>query len=550
MKGKHFILIILVVGFVVYFLSLFGNFLWDDEEQVVNNALVHSISNIPDLFAGSTFNTGGAGGLAGMYYKPMMSVVFAVIYTVFGANSFFFHLLQVLIHLANTILVFFLFEHFFSRQWIQTDTKADLNRWLSGGLSLLFLVHPINSEAVVYISALQDVLFLFFGLLALLVVTREKELIKPLNKLRLNPYLVSSLLLSLSLLSKETGFVCVAILIIYLFLFKKESIKKYFLYVFIFSCIYFILRFAVARVGLSKEGISPIMRVTLGERLISIPQIIFFYLKTFVWPKDLAIALHWVVSEASFSNFYLPLIFDLLFFSTIIGYSALLYRKRSPYFKIFLFFLLWFVSGLGIHLQIVPLDMTVAERWFYLPMVGLLGMICVIVLELCEFGLMSKTRFEIFRFVGLVLLVFLSLMTFNRTLDWADGLTLFSHDVQLNPDAFDLQNNLGVELYRVERIDEAKFHFEKSTVLAPYWWTNWNNLGAVYEQEGDFEKAEEYYQNAINNGEYYLAYENYALILIKQERLEDAKAFLETDALLKFPYNERLNTMYLYLLSL
>lgn len=570
MKIKHCILIIITVGFAIYFLSLFGSFLWDDEEQVVNNTLAHSISNIPELFTGSTFNTGGAGGLSGIYYKPLMSVCFALLYILFGPNAFFFHLLQLVLHICNSILLFLLFERFFRNRRIRTlrlgstrfdfahhkslttsrSGQADINRWLSFGLALLFLVHPINIEAVAYISALQDALFLFFGLLALLVVIREKELSKPLEKIRLSPYLLAGLLLLLSLLSKETGFIFVIIVCLYLFMFKNKKKLRDYVYLFISLFIYCALRFAVAGVGLSKGGISPIMRVSFGERLLNIPLIILFYLKTFLYPDKLAIAQHWLIKEPSFGQFFLPLILILLFFGALAIFGYLLFRRKSPNFKLFIFFFLWFVFGLGLHLQIVPLDMTVAERWFYLPVAGLLGVIAVIMMELVTSGWINEKRFEYLKFVGLAILFFLSFRTFNRTLDWANGLTLFTHDASINPEAFDLENNLGVELFRKGEIDEAKIHFEKSTKLAPYWWTNWNNFGAVYDHYGDFTKAEEYYKKALNNGDYYLAYENYTLILIKQEKFNDAKAFLETEALLKFPYNERLNAAYLYILSL
>jgi len=156
---------------------------------------------------------------------------------------------------------------------------------------------------------------------------------------------------------------------------------------------------------------------------------------------------------------------------------------------------------MGLHLQIFPLDMALAERWFYFPIAGLLGLVLI---SGSQFNLFNQKKLLYF-FVILIIFA-LSIRTFIRTFDWRNGLTLFSHDIKLSGKSFNLENNLGVGLFRTGRVEEAAIHFENSTKLAPYWWTNWNNLGAVAEAEGDLESAEKHYKKAIGNGKYYLAY--------------------------------------------
>lgn len=139
-----------------------------------------------------------------------------------------------------------------------------------------------------------------------------------------------------------------------------------------------------------------------------------------------------------------------------------------------------------------------------------------------------------------ILIIFIfSVRSFIRVLDWQNGLALYSRDIKKNS-SFDLQNNLGVELFRAGRFDQAKKYFEISTDLAPYWWVNWNNLGASFEREKNYKKAADYYQKSINNGQYYLAYENLAKILVlhgkDQKKTED---FLQR-ALKLFPENQNL----------
>lgn len=517
--SKYYIPVFFLIGFLIYGASLFNNFVWDDEEQILNNTLVHSITNLPNFFRGSTFNTGGTGSLNGIYYKPMMTVFFSLFYTVFGAKPFFFHFFQLILHIVNTCLIFILFGKIFSKDQKGIPIAAFF-------LSLIFLIHPINVESVVYSSSLQDILYMFFGLVFLLFLIK--------NKLTLKKTISLSLLLLLSLLSKETGIIFILVSLVYVYLFQKEKLKSLIIVIFITLTTYSILRFGIAQVFFDKNGLSPITRISLWERLLSIPKIITFYLTTFVFPIHLSISQHWVVKSLTFADFYGPLIISVTLFLTLTIYLYHLYRSKNPLSKLFLFFYCWFIFGLGLHLQIFPLDMTVAERWFYMAEVGLLGMLGVLVLDF-------KSVLSKFFFIpAVIILTAFSVKTVSRSLDWRNGLTLYSKDERITPNSFDLENNLGVELFRAGRFEEAKIRFAKSVEIAPFWWTNWNNLGAVYEQENNTKAAKEAYLTAIKNGQYYLSYENVAkIIFFKEDNPQEAKKFTE-DSLRILPQNPTL----------
>jgi len=159
-KTSELIIFLILIGFLVYLPSLFGRFVWDDEEQIVNNILVHSAKNIPLFFKGSTFNTGGTGNLNGVYYRPLMMVLFSFIYQIFGSQAFFFHFVQIALHISVVIVLFLIFKKFFKKK-------------IAFILSLIFLVHPANVESVSYISAIQENLFVLFGLLSLYISIKK-----------------------------------------------------------------------------------------------------------------------------------------------------------------------------------------------------------------------------------------------------------------------------------------------------------------------------------------------------------------------------------------
>lgn len=511
---------IIIIGSLIYFNALFNGFVWDDEEQVINNALVHSITNLPSFFTGSTFNTGGANTLAGHYYKPMMPTFFSIIYSIFGPTAFAFHLFQLIFHLINSVLVYKLFKKFFSKNIAFIST-------------LFFLVHPINTETVIYISALQDTIFFTFGLLALLLATQKILTTKKL-------FLISTLIL-LSLLSKETGILFLIITILYRYLFYSKDYLNTSIYLTSTFFLYLFLRLILAQVQISGSGPSPIMQATFLERLQTLPQIIYYYLVTTIFPKDLSIAQHWVVKNPSLANFYIPILFILL---TIMLLFILLYQikqKSTTNFCISIFFTLWLTIGIALHTNLFPLDMTVAERWFYFPFVGLIGILATYFYS-HPIKASDNTRVNIILLILIPILSLLSLRTIIRNTNWQNGLTLYEHDSKISANAFDLENNYGVELFRAGQIQQAKVHFQRSVEIAPHWWTNWNNLGVIYEREQNYQTALEYYKKSIDNGQYFLAYENYANTLLFHKSPQSAKEFTQ-QSLKILPYNSKLWTV-------
>lgn len=504
MRFRYYLTILIVTGLILYSHSLKNNFVWDDEEQVVANSAVHTISNIPQLLSGSTFNSGGAGSPSGLYYKPLMSISFAFIYNFFGENPTAFHLFQILLHLGSTCLFFLLLVRL----------MKDKN--ISFFASLIFMIHPINVESVVYISTLQDALFMFFGLLALTLNTN---------------FYLTAVLLFLSIMSKETGIIFYFLIGFYMALYRKKDFVRYISFSSISFGLYLFLRLGLAHIYLEKNFFTPIAHLSLIERLISTPAIIFHYLTTFFYPARLLISQHWIVKNANFKDFWLPFLLSAVFFG-VLTYLVTKHQKKHV-----VFFYVWLLVSLLFHSQIFPLDMTVADRWFYLPSMGLIALLATTI----------KIKRPIV-YVLIPLIIILFIRSYIRIGDWKDGLTLYSHDIKYVSGSFDLENNYGVELYRTGKYIEAGKHFKNSTEIAPTWWTNWNNLGVIEEGDGNLDKASEHYLHAIENGNYYLAYGNYAKILIKQGKEKEALKFIK-DSLKILPENTELNELYKLLLD-
>ena len=200
--------------------------------------------------------------------------------------------------------------------------------------------------------------------------------------------------------------------------------------------------------------------------------------------------------------------------------------KKQKHITFFL--LVIFISVLP-HVQLFPLDVTVTGRWFYVASFGILGFL----------GVLTKKEWQL---ILVIPIVCFSLISINRTYDFRNGFALYSHDIKQNENNYNLTNNLGVEYYRLGNKEKSCRFFQESVDLNKLWWTNYNNLGVCKESAGQLDEALILYKKAIDNGQYYLAYLNYANILMKQNKYKDAKEFI-IESLKYFPESTNLLEM-------
>lgn len=496
-KIVHFLIII---GSIVFFNGLFNGFVGDDLGQIIDNIYVHSITNIQLFFTGSTFYNGSA-QIAGLYYKPLLLTSYALLYTFFGPHAFMFHFFQIVLYIVNACLAYFIFSIFFKKS-------------ISFLLALIFLVHPLNSETALYIADLQDVLFFLFGSIGFLLYKKSSSL---------KGSILSGIFLFLSLLSKETGILFLGIILAYSFLSDKKNLKHSFLFTGSIAILYVLIRFLTFGVFTTPKS-SLIAQLTFTERLINIPEIVFFYLKTFFYPLSLASSYQWTYTQIDIPHFFLPLFFDVVILAAIILLGYFLYKKKQ--FSAFLFFISWLTLGLALHLQFIPLDATVADRWFYFPMIGALGIT----------GILIEKYLHNFKNIFLIFILLISLLafrTFLRSFDWRDEITIASHDLQVSQ-TWGLENELSFAYFSKGDYTNAKVHAEKSIALYPYR-TNYLNLGAAYFGMKEYKQAKNAFMKSLTYGDDYQTYQNLSLLSLSYGDPKENIAFLKNVALKKFP---------------
>jgi hypothetical protein len=458
---------IVIIGVVVYANMLFNGFVWDDLTFIIITPDIHNF-DILHLFQKNIFNDGG-------YYRPIPAVYFSILWNLFGNMSFFYHFFQMALHIVSACLLFIFLKKFF-------------HNTLSFFLVFIFIIHPIQVESVAYIGATQSELLFIFGMLAFLLSTKQKLFVKQL--------IIIALFSLLSILTKETSFLFIPLILFYQFLFKnkKETLRllPYMVLVFI---IYSLIRLIFANVPFQNNESTSIGMAPLYERLFNIPIIFFYYLKTFFFPAALGVNQRWYITEINFTNFYLPFIIDVLFFIALGYVGYLCFKRNQQMFRQFIFFFAWFFFGMGMLMQIYPLDMTVADRWFYFPIVGLLGMLGLIA-SLITMQTNMQRKMRIFGILALsIILVLLSARTIIRNSNWISPIVLYTHDINVS-DNFDIENSLGSAYTAIGDHKQALHHYIKSVEFTPLP-VNLYNLGYTYQQLGNNKMALKYYLQVL-----------------------------------------------------
>jgi len=205
-RSKNFkielsLIILLIVGSVTFSPILKNSFInWDDPAQLLENPLVRGFSarNLGKIFTTSVVSE----------YHPLVTAIFFFEYHLFGPNPYPYHLHSLILHLINGWLVFFLFY--------RLSDKIPVA--LAG--SLLFLVHPFQVQAVAWISARKDLLFICFYLASFLSYyffqsDKKKSL-----------YLLSLLFFICALLSKALAITLPVILLLWIYSEKKRITSR------------------------------------------------------------------------------------------------------------------------------------------------------------------------------------------------------------------------------------------------------------------------------------------------------------------------------------
>ncbi|MDD3875680.1 MAG: tetratricopeptide repeat protein [Bacteroidales bacterium] len=441
---------------------------WDDQDMVTNNIQIRSLTseNLTQMIIpSSSMNE----------YQPLTTFFYAIIYHFFELNPAPYFIFNLIFHLLNIILVFYL---------IILLCKKKIIAFF---VSILFAVHPLQVEVVAWASASNYLIFSFFFLLSSVYYLKYI-----LSDYRRKYIIYAVVFFILSLFTKATAVVLPLVLLTFDYYLKRKFEWKL-----IFEKVpFFLLSLIFGIIALIPKAENQVV-ITLAENFNFIDRLFFgFYSFSFYVIKliiPFSQKLIYLYPEKT--NNLLPFIFYIApIFVFLIIYALSLIKSWS---SVLIFGCLFLISNIIFVLHFIPFFHVgiVAERYTYLGSIGVFFIIAYLVFHLLNKYSEKSTLI----YTSLIFyLGFLLISTHFRINTWSDSLTLWSQEVKVNPNNALAYANRGEALYLLEDFESAISDFDMAISLNPNFFEAYNNRGIAKKETGDYSGAIDDYKMASN----------------------------------------------------
>jgi len=507
-----------IVTFGIYAQVIGHRFItFDDPTYIHDNPMVNRGVTLAGLaWAFTTFYAGN--------WHPLTWIAHMIDSQLFGMIAGGHLLVNALIHVANTLLVFW---------FLLRTTHA---RWSSALVAALFALHPLHVESVAWAAERKDTLSTFFGLLSLIAYVRYAEAPS------IRRYAWVAIMLALGLLAKPmlVTWPFVMLLLDYwpLRRFQQSEVKgqparlparedfrsslggggwsvvrslvvekiPLFALVAAAAVITFL---AQSHLGGVRTFTEAPVALRLSNALVSYAK----YLLLAFWPNDLAVYYPYTGTDIPAWQ-----IIDAALL--LIGVTAfcLSQRKIRPYLIVGW---LWFLGTLVPVIGLVQVGgQTMADRYFYIPSIGLF---IALVFGLADIAERRRVAPWLSAAIANVVLLVLAALTNAQIHRWNDSFTLFKHALTVAPPSVVAEDCLGLAMHKNGQLDEAVAHFEKALQIKPDDYTALLTIGVTRFYQGRVPEAMEYAQAAIRcQADGSKAHNLLGMALAKQNRNEAA----------------------------
>ncbi|MCX7722284.1 MAG: tetratricopeptide repeat protein [Verrucomicrobiae bacterium] len=483
--------VLCVVTLAVYLPVVRHDFVnYDDPVYVTENAYVQAGLTLDSI--AWAFSTGRSGN-----WHPITWLSLMLDSELYGTWPGGFHSTNLLLHTANTLLLF----------WLLHRLTGAL--WRSAFVAALFALHPLHVESVAWVAERKDVLSTFFGLLALMAYAQYARTSPNESAARRKRYFTTLALFALGLMSKAM-LVTWPFVMLLLDFWPLRRIKSHFdtpttradaaetspteanarsehavpLKKLVLEKVPFlVLSACISVITLITQGQTDALAssrlLPVANRLAHVPVAYLRYIGKTIWPDGLAV-------------FY-P--YKMIGWDTALPYAAwaalvaitlavCAYTRRQPYLFTGWF---WFVGTLVPVIGLIQVGrQSIADRYTYIPLIGLF--------ILASWGLsrmmhVLRVPALAMRVACAALLVATATATRLQLRHWQNSRSLFEHALRVTDRNELAHNNLGAVLMAQGELDAARQHFEAALKVNPNHYWSWMNLGVALVQGGQVEEG-------------------------------------------------------------
>jgi protein O-mannosyl-transferase len=524
-------LVLIVLGFILYSNTISHEYALDDAIVITGNQFTQKgLSGISDIFKYDTFTGFWLTSykdktpsqiqeekklVAGGRYRPLSVVSFAIEYQFFGQNPHISHFINIVLYIITCIVLYNilckLFRKFEAKKWYLSLPLI---------ISMLFLAHPIHTEAVANIKGRDEIMTLLGSLLALWFTIKYLETDKIKN------IAWASVSLFLGLLSKENAITFLALipLSIYIFYDKetKNKLLKSFLPLLLVAGIFLLIRGSILGMGGEKKiameimnnpFIDPISKdpVSFGTRLATIFVTFWVYIRLLVFPHPLTY--DYYPYQIPLSDWTEPTAIIALLLYLGMGVYALytLIKNKSNIISVGIW---WYLIPLSVVSNIFfPVGTFMNERFVFISSIGFCMIFGWLIYHYAP--KLSKNKSNAQKnilWLLLPVLVLYSGKTIDRNKAWENDFTLFTTDVKVSYNSAKSTCSAGGKLIEEaqkpeiknnnalhnEYLNDAIKYLERSIEIHPEYADALNLMGnAWYELEQNTAKSLHYYTKVL-----------------------------------------------------
>lgn len=521
-RAAFHILIIVLLGLAVYWNAFDVPFQWDDEAIIVNNPIVKDLGNFADPSKAAGYPE------YGLFMRRYVSFLsFALNYKFGGLSVGGYHAFNVSVHILNALLVYALVALTLRTPLFIPPNAPLVKGGIEGGylaffVGLVFVSHPVQTEAVTYITQRFASLMALFYLLSVAFyikyrLLRESEI----SKLKSVLFYVLSLICALlAMKTKENSLTLPFSLALYEFVFFRGASKwprplrnrRY------LPLVPFFALLAVFPLSLAGTGISP-LRVLFGigpedahtgsvfEKDYLVPgyprwgyfitqfRVVVSYLRLLFYPANQRLDYEHILFDSILER---EVLFSLVFLLIILGagiYALRTSRSRAPQYAPVAFGIFWFFLTLSVESGLSPLPTMMAEYRIYLPGIGII--LAVLSLGFIFAGRIPKTA----RTAFFALLVFsisaFSWATHERNNVWRSEISLWEDVARKSPQNPRGHYKLALLYYENGSFDEAIKQYGLAMMLGFNSGEAHYNLAVVYMKKGSLDEAIGHFRTAL-----------------------------------------------------
>lgn len=448
----------LVSVIVILTLSVFANtlgngFVFDDKGQIVDNYWIHEIKYLPSILSSHSLAFIGDDQPA-ITYRPLVFVVYMIEYALFGLEPWGWHLVNILLHALNSVMVFLTVSYLFRGK--NDGPSGAVNGLPAFAAAALFAVHPMNSEVAAWVGCVPELVYTFLGLSAfnLYALYRDRSCSFAL--------FFSVLLYFIGLFAKETSLVLPGILFAYDYardrdepLFTGARIKRYLPYV-LAAFLYIVIR-VLSMGGHMVPTVKLHAYLTGPQFILNVFPILFDYMKALVLPVNIyPLQLFKPVFSITEPRAFLTLTLALGVAGALFAFR----RKMNP---------LYLVSAAMIIFPLLPVlyvpalsRHSFADRYLYFPSIGF---VIIFGLFLNE-ALKNQKAVRITAVLALAALICAySVGAFGRNLNWKDDASLWDAALKGSDNNYIAIHSVGLMDLRKGNTDAAVSGLERALKL-------------------------------------------------------------------------------------